>query len=174
MVKQTVNGYVEKIQYLPDNFEISVSKSWCSYAMVRLQFLEYFELLDSLDLLLNTNNDMDNNSRYINMSIYIIKKILSICGDLNFECIIPYNYDDIIEAMLCDQLGEIKSKIEFLIQNDKIDDVLVMIYNFDNVKIKHFASLCAKIYYNKCTEQILEEIRSSRKRTLRKFENVFE
>lgn len=174
MVKQIVNGYVEKIQYLPNDFEISVSKSWCSYVIGRLRFLEYFELSDYLDSLIDKNIDIYNDPRYIKMSIYLIKEILSICGDLNFECVIPYNYDNIIDTMLCDQLSEIKSTIEFLIEKNKIDDVLLVINNIDNKETKRLALLCAKIYYNKCTEQILDEIKNSKKRTLKKIENNFE
>lgn len=172
MLSSVVNNhYVEKIELLPDDIEIYVNRTWCSYVVANLQLMEYSgDLLNIVSSLLVPRNIDERTSlsvpRFILMSVRDIKQILSICGAETLCCNFPYNYDEISNKFLEEKLGYIKWKIDLLVEEDKIDDVLMLIDEIDDYYVRKLSLIYMKFLYNKKTEKIIESVRISRKRTI--------
>lgn len=172
MLNSSVNNQnIEKVELLPDDIMMYVSRDWCNCALRHLKEYEYYgDLLDRLDYLLSSKNvDESSNrsiSRHILMSVRDIKKLLSLCGGETFYCIFPYNYDEISNKFLEDNLGITKVNIEILIDEYKIEDIFKLIDALDDDYLKKISFIYMKYLYNRKTEEIIENIYTAKRRVL--------
>lgn len=168
------NSQIEMIELLPDDVVIDVSKVWCSHIISFLRNSEYDDnLLNMLNFIISnqSQNDFFPNYRFIKMYVGDIKKIINLCDNGVFCCILPYNYSELSNKFLEDNLGALKIKIDLFIANNKINELFALIEQLDNDYIKRLSFLYAKFIYNNETSRIVEEIRDSRKRTISEFNN---
>lgn len=172
MLRSSISNHnIEKVEFLPDEIMIYVSRDWCNTALRYLRKYEYYgDLLDRLDYSLSIRNvDGRENypvHRYILMAAGDIKKLVSICGGETLCCNFPYNYEDIANTFLEDKLGTLKSNIEILMDEDMVDDVFKIIDDLDDEYLIKLALIYVKYLYNKKMEAIIDEINVSRKRVL--------
>lgn len=165
------NHYVERIELLPDDIEIYVNRTWCSYVVTYLQIMEYSgDLLNMVSsLLVPRNIDGRPNisiPRFILMPVGDIKKLISICGCETLCCNFPYNYDEIASKFLEDKLGIIKTKIELLMEEDKIEDTFKIIDEIEDEYLKKLSLIYMKSIHGKKTEEIIEDVKNSRRKTI--------
>ena len=172
MLRSIVSNHnIEKVELLPDDIMLYVSRDWCNSTLTRLRKYEYYgELMDKLDYLLSLKNtgarENHPNPRYILLSVGDIKKLISLCGGETFCCNFPYNYDDISLHFLEDTLGSFKLEIEILMNKNNIDDILMMIDNLEDEYLMKLSLIYAKYLYNKKMDAMIEEINVSKRRVL--------
>lgn len=166
------NHYVEKIEFLPDEIELDVSKVWCGYVITYLITMEmHGELLNMVKSLVAPQMHYEETSiinvpRFVKMSVGNIKKLVDICGDNNLCCSFPYNYDELADKFVEDKLGAIKIKIELLMADDKVDETFQFIDGIQDEYQKKLSLLYMKCIHDRKTQTIVEDIKNARKRTV--------
>ena len=129
------NTYLDKLEFLPDEVELAVPKSWCYSA---ISIMERMELCEELIYMINSciysgehkHDSPGNVSKYVKMSVGNVKKIIRICGKETLCYILPYNYEKLSIDFLCNTLGELKNQIENFVDLEKYDDPNIRYYVF--------------------------------------------
>ena len=165
------NHNVEKIELLPDDIMLYVSRDWCNYTLVRLKEYEcYGELMDRLNYFLSlkifASRENYPEPRYILLSAGDIKKLVSLCGGETLCCHFPYNYDDIAMNFLNDKLGAFKNQIESLMDRNMLEDILIMIDGLSDEYLMKLSLIYVKYLYNKKINAMIEEINVSKRKIL--------
>jgi len=168
---KVINFHTEKIELLPDDIEILVSRQWCNYVITYLTInQEHWDLVHMISHLVEPKtrpgSDITYTPRFVPMTVGTIKKLISMCGDGTLCCSFPYNYDEIANKFLENKLGGIKIKIELLMADDKVYDVFELITTMEDEYLKRLALLYMKTIHNKKTEEIIENVQNSRRRTV--------
>lgn len=167
------NHYVEKIQFLPDEIELYVSRVWCCHVVTCLNIMEmHRELLNMVSELVSPQSQYKTSvlgvPRFVKMSVGNIKKLVNICGDNNLCCCFPCNYDELANKFIEDKLGATKIEIELLMADDKIDETFQFIDSIKDEYQRKLSLLYMKFIHDSKTQNIIEDIKKARKKTVNK------
>lgn len=171
-----INSYLEKIELLPDDCEIAVSRVWCSYAAIEITKTskndELVKMINSITKMpYQKSRPLAYVPRYVTLVVRDIKIITSLCDVSNFNCCFPENYDKIMTVYLSSILGDIKDKIEYLMKEDCVDNVLNLIETVEDVKLKRIALLYTKYVHNLEYERKIMDFNITRIKTIKKIDS---
>lgn len=171
------NQHAEKIEFLPDEYSIEVTRIWCQSMITILQYNEdYLELLNMMNFYVynayQKNESYGLPTNYISMSVGDIKKIMDVCGDGSFCCIFPYDYEKVSNEYLEDKLGILKGQIDLLMTDDNIDDAINIILTIDDINLKRLSLIYIKYLYNLNTQKKVEELTNVRRKSIYKINSI--
>ena len=171
------NTYLDKLEFLPDEVELAVPKSWCYSA---ISIMERMELCEELIYMINSciysgehkHDSPGNVSKYVKMSVGNVKKIIRICGKETLCYILPYNYGLISNDFLCNKLGNLKFQIDALVNSEDYDTALNLIMDIKDISKKHLALVYMKSIYIIQTENKIVFFKNSRRALVHKINSI--
>lgn len=171
------NCHLEKLEFLPDEIELAVTKSWC-YSVISI--MERMDLCEDLIYVVNNciyssefkHDSSGYYSKYVTMSVSNIKKIISVCGGETLVYVLPYNYDQISNNFLCSKLGDLKFKIDTLMNLDDYEAVMNLIMSINDTYLKRLALVYMKYLYMIQTEKKIISFKNSRKKIINKINSI--
>ena len=175
-MKSVGNCYVEKIEFLPDEIELAVTKTWCCSV---ISTLERMDLGEDLIYIINACIYSDKHkhdspghiSRYVIMPVKDIKRIINICGEDTLCYILPYNYEQVANDFLCSKLGDTKIKIEAFMDLEDYDAAFNLINNISDEYLKRLSLIYMKSIYRIQTEDKITTFRNSRRILVNKIDS---
>lgn len=172
------NHHVEKIQFLPDDFLLDVTMSWCTSVISILRYKEedHGDLLYMMIMHVEaTRQRYTGNSyhtEYVTMSVGNIMKIISVCGDCAFCCIFPYDYDKVAQQFVTDYLGVTKIQIDLLFSENKMNEIFELINMIEDNNVKRLALLYIKSIYSIQTEEMITKLKNSRTKVISEINSI--
>lgn len=157
------NNYMYKINFLPDEIDVVVTKQWCSSVISILSsFGIYSELIDTISGCVEDAEHRHDSPSFVNrnaiMSVRLVKQILEICGEDTFTFIPSLNYKLLSEQFLSIKLGDIKGKIEDYVNKEDYDMALALIDTIDDNDLKCLALMYIKTLYEVQTEEQVKNL----------------
>lgn len=178
MLENRINIFdVEKIELLPDEMDIFVSRAWCFYVSSQLTIAKVNnDLLDIINSYIYANirntRPLTYVSKYVKMQVYHLKKLIGVCNNENFSCCLPLNYDDIINEFVYTKLGNNKHLIDSLIIDNNVDEVFSFVENIEDKSIKRIALIYAKHVHSLETDRKIMDLNIARKRIFGKINSM--
>lgn len=179
LVKSVSNDYIEKLEFLPDEIELTITQSWCYSVIATMERMEsYEELIYLINACIYNSGYAHDFTReppkYVKMRVGDIKKIINICGMETLCYILPYNYHQISNDFLYDKLGDLKDKIEVFVSLEQYDEALYLINNLNDIYLKRLALKYVKYIYAIQTENKINFLKKSRKFFINKINSIIE
>lgn len=174
--KKIINSYLEKIELLPDDCDVAVSRVWCAYAATEIaKSNKDNELAEKLSFIARRVYDKDRPlayvPKYVTLNVRDIKNIVALCDASNFNCCFPANYEEIITIYLSTILGEFKDKIDFLMNGDLVDNTLNLIDSIEDGSLKRIALLYTKYIHNIQYERKIMDFNITKIKTIKKIDS---
>lgn len=173
------NDYIEKLEFLPDEIELTITQSWCYSVISTMEKMESYEELIYMINACICNSDYTRDStrnvpKYVKMRVGDIKKIINICGMETLCYVLPYNYLQLSSDFLYDKLGDLKDKIEVLVGLGQYDEALDLINNLNDIDLKILALKYVKYIYAIHTENKINLLKRARKSFINKINSIIE
>jgi len=171
------NQHVEKIEFLPDEYEIDVTRIWCQSMIAILERKEdYWELLNIINCYVHNAYEKNKLSglptNYVTIPVGKIKRIIEVCGEGCFCCVFPYDYDKIADDFLNNKLGNIKNRIDLLLLDDNLDEAIKIALSLADIYLKRLSLLYIKSIYNMHTKKMIEEFTNARRKSIHKINSI--